>query len=991
MLEPKLISPLLDNFIVGEPFSSRSGVRSCPAMDKETEDKYIVKIISTPATPSQMDAMLLSGAFSDTETALQYFKELSKGIEDEVTILEKLSHLEGFLPITGVQTVEAENNAGYETYLLSPYRRTLERRMRKEQLTHLAAVNLGLDICSALAVCRRSGYLYTALKPENIVITDEGAYKIGDIGFMALDSLQYASLPDRCRSQYTAPEIADAFSSLNTTIDIYALGLILYRIFNGGNLPSSDDLQNLPAPDYADYEMSEIILKACAYEQADRWQDPVELGQALVAYMQRNGANDTPIIPLAAENIADDPASSHLEDIPEHNSSDTESDDCETISEDAPQPNAEDHPEDSDHVENDPIDQSPVYGEDPSGNLTFLSDDEILPEEELAQIEYDTVSQEVSEILNQADELISHAAPAPVIPPEPIDVPIPKPLPLEEPEDSEQTADEAASEETEEPPEDEQTVDTAKTENNDDMDDTSSDPDSQGEEKPEARKKSHWLRNSLLGLLILALLTAGFYFYTNYYIQTIDGLRLQGSEDTLLVYVSSELDESLLTVICSDVYGNHVTKEVVGGKAVFKDLASNTAYTVNVKMNGIHKLIGHTTDTYTTPSRTEIVQFSAVTGAEDGSVILGFTIEGLDSDQWEVTYSTAGEPTRSQQFSGHIVSISGLTVGREYAFRLEPVTEMYITGTKEISHTVSTLVRAEDLRITGCINGTLSVAWSSPEDATISSWTVHCYNDNGYDKTVVTDTTSAVFADVTDTDSYTVEVTAAGMSVSQRVQMDTNSITVLDFKVDEAGPNSLSIQWEQPVQPEQDTFILQYSVDGSAVQEITCTENSAIISPKIPGSTYRFHLKTADGRTVLGGTEKYTTAPASEFDGYGVTYDELQFMMCRTPAYSDWNRYYLDDSDYTTSFASNEKASFLVRIRSEYDTSWDEITTLYVIRDAEGNIVSAETEVSSWTYMWYRNYGEFDIPSLPVNPGDYSIAVYFNGALAGKTDFTVYS
>ena len=113
--------------------------------------------------------------------------------------------------------------------------------------------------------------------------------------------------------------------------------------------------------------------------------------------------------------------------------------------------------------------------------------------------------------------------------------------------------------------------------------------------------------------------------------------------------------------------------------------------------------------------------------------------------------------------------------------------------------------------------------------------------------------------------------------------------------------------------------------------------------------------------------------------------------MCRTPSSPDWNRYYLDDSDYTTSFSVDEKASFLVRIRSEYDTSWDEITTLYVIRDSEGNIVSTETNVSSWTYMWYRNYGEFDIPSLPSVPGEYNITIYFNDALAGSTDFTMYN
>lgn len=989
MSESNLISPLLDNFIVGEPFCSRNGVRSCPAMDRETEDKYIVKIISTPASSSQMEAMLLSGAFSDAESALGYFKQLANGIEAEAAVLEKLSRLEGFLPITGVQTAEAPDGTGYETYLLSPYRRTLERHTRKEQLTHLAAINLGLDICSALAVCRRSGYLYASLKPENIIITDEGAYKIGDIGFIPLNSLQYASLPDRCRSQYTAPEIADAFSNLNTTIDIYALGLILYHIFNGGNLPSLDDQQPLPAPDYADYEMSEIILKACAIEPSERWQDPVELGQALVAYMQRNGAHDTPIIPPAAQITTDEEAVCLSDDVPAHITPGAETDECDAAAPEVSQSDSAEDQQDVLQTQNNSPEEAPLYGEDPSGNLTFLSDDEILPDEELAQIEYDTVSQDVSEILNQADDLISHEPPAPVIPPEPIDIPIPAPLPLEDAENSEQALSAPVPEEDKNAADDEIASDSLDHDHHE-TDLPADGCDSENDDESNPPRKNHWLRNTLLCLLVLALLAAGFYYYKNHYIQTIESLRLDGSKDTLIVYVTSELDESSLTVVCADIYGNQLTKDVSGGKAVFNDLAPNSAYTIKVKMRGIHRLVGHTTDTYTTPSRTEIVQFSAVTGAEDGSVILGFTIDGQDSEEWIVTYSAAGEPTKTLKFSGHMASISGLTVGSEYTFKLEPVTQMYITGTNEIRHTASQLIRAEDLRITGCINGKLSVAWSAPENTSVSSWTVHCYNDNGYDKTGTTEKTNVRFTDVTETDSYTVEVTAAGMSVSQRVHMDSHSITVINFDVDETSQNELTVRWDQTSQPAQDPFILQYSVDGSAVQEIICNENSAIISPKIPGSTYNFHLKTSDGKTVLGGSEKFTTAPAPEFSGYSVTYNNLEFMMCRTPAYSDWNRYYLDDSDYTTSFAVNERASFLVRIHSEYDTSWDEITTLYVIRDEEGSVVSAETEISSWTYMWYRNYGEFDIPSLPGTPGNYNIAVYFNGALAGKTDFTVY-
>ena len=43
MSEPKLISPLLDNFIMGDPISEHDGVQCCPAINKDTDEKYIVK------------------------------------------------------------------------------------------------------------------------------------------------------------------------------------------------------------------------------------------------------------------------------------------------------------------------------------------------------------------------------------------------------------------------------------------------------------------------------------------------------------------------------------------------------------------------------------------------------------------------------------------------------------------------------------------------------------------------------------------------------------------------------------------------------------------------------------------------------------------------------------------------------------------------------------------------------------------------------------
>ena len=1000
MSEPKLISPLLDNFVMGDPISDRGGVRACPAMRQDNNDKYIVKIISTPANPSQLDALLLSGAYTDRADALAYYKEVCETVVNETQILSRLSELEGFFAYEGCQVVESDDETGFDVYLLSPYRRSLRRYLSKNSMTHLGALNLGLDLCTALSLCRRYGYLYVNLKPENIYMTPDQTFKIGDIGFLPMNSLKYASLPDRYRSAYTAPEISDAYAALNTTLDVYAVGLILYQAFNAGQLPHAVD-GTFPPPDYADYEMAEIILKACAPDPSDRWQDPAQMGQALVSYMQRNGAHDTPIVPppvFQPEEPTEAPAVCEAEEqpadteaIPVQEDGTEEIQLVDPIQEAQPETAADDSAENAqqpqDHGDDSaPHPNAPAYREDDFGNLSFLSDpnEEPLSEEELGDVSYEQISVEVSDMLSQADDLIAHPTPDPVIPPEPVEVTIPQ-----EPEisDIEETQlidlDGSAA--------DPQPVDDGAAQ---DEDDQMSAPPEQTEEDdeeniPTPKPKGHWLRNTLLVILLLAILAGGFYFYKTYYLKTIDSLLIFGENLSMTVIVETDTDESLLSVVCHDTYGNQVQSPVVNGRAVFDDLSPDCAYSVKVVISGFHGLTGEVNGFYATPAQTNIAQFHAVTGAEDGSVIVSFTIEGPDVENWILRRSAEGEEPAEVTFSGHMYTFTGLTIGTEYTFELLPAGEHNVVGTNQLTHTASKIVSPEDLIITNFADGKLSLAWRAPEDSQVAEWTVHCSNDKGYEQTIVTSDLSAIFEGITLTDPYTVEVTAADMSVSERINIAANSVTVSGLSVT-AEDDALKVQWKNGNNTPNDGWILQYTIDGSAVHEIKIDGgNTVSLYPVTPDCAYTFNLLTAKKEMVIGGSLHYTAPASKPFSGYGVSADRISFNMCKTPSFSGWDRYDLRSSDYTTDFEIGEKASFLVRLHKEYDTSRDNIVTQYVIRDQAGNIVSTAYEEGTWTSMWYRNYGEFDIPSLPSVAGKYKISIYFNGDLAGEVNFTV--
>ena len=145
---------MLDHFAMGMPISEHNGIRCCPAMELESEEKYIVKIISIPASQRQLDALLLSGAYCDENAAKEYFRSLSQDIAEEAQILQKLSGIEGFVSYDKWQVVEMEDSTGFEVYLLGTYKRSLDRYLQRNTITHLSALHLSLDLCAALAACR---------------------------------------------------------------------------------------------------------------------------------------------------------------------------------------------------------------------------------------------------------------------------------------------------------------------------------------------------------------------------------------------------------------------------------------------------------------------------------------------------------------------------------------------------------------------------------------------------------------------------------------------------------------------------------------------------------------------------------------------------------------------------------------------------------------------------------------------------------------------
>lgn len=1012
MSVPKLISPLLDGYVMGEALNAHHGVYCCPALLGDSEERYIVKVISIPASQDQLDALLLTGAFQNELRALDYFKELAEGVCGEVKTLEQLSKLDGFVPYLGCQSEKMDDGVGYDVYLLAPYRPSLEKSLHTQPLTHLAAVNLGLDMCAALSVCRKAGYLYADLKPDNIYLTEMRGYCIGDLGFIPLQSLKYASLPDKYRSSYTPPEITDAYAPLSDTMDIYALGLVLYQVYNNGELPftGSAPAQPLPSPMYADYEMAEIILKACAPDPADRWKDPAQMGQALVDYMQRNSINDTSIVPPppeppiseeseVAEFLTDEENDQELAEllalIPDEEPPQPE--DAEVPSEDAPQENAEeasdqeneeeiseDAPQEDDKELSEEVPPDELSSEDPvceDGDAPEekaeapASDDEADSAEPAShpktEVTEDGVTEEVAGILEQADALAQIDVPDPVVVPDPIDIPIPPPIVIEPEEDPEEETAADEEEPSQDSTEDEEEYEL---------------PDVPFPEEIQRKRKRHWLSVGIALIMLVLLALGAHFFYQGYYLQSIDSLTVQGGKDSLTVSVVTGVDESLLTAVCTDTYGNTLRQGITNGTAYFPDLKPNTQYKIQMQIQGFHKLTGNTVASYTTASQTQIVSFNAAIGQEDGSVQLSFVSDGPDSDRWLVEYTTEDGVSQTASFTDKAVTLYGLSVDQEYTFRIVSQDDLFITGNYEITYTPKALIYAENLQIESYADGELTVSWLSEADSDFI-WVVSCRSDSGFNQTVTTTDFTATFGGLDMDVGYTVTVTAEGMSQGESIVASPQPITVTEYSVQSQQPWSILLNWSFTGQTPSG-WIVAWKMDGVPQEELLCQENQATI-PVRPGYTYTFEARPADAITYF--TQSYTYGPTEipEFEGYGVVAEDFTVTTHRTPGAEVWDAGDLGSDTQSAEFTVEESACLLMELSASYGVTDDSIATTFVIFDSDGRLVSTESVTRTWDEMWHKRKCAVQLPQMPATPGNYALDLYIADQFVATVEFSI--
>ena len=258
-----------------------------------------LKVISIPRSKEEMEALRRKN-MSSREIS-EYFYSVKGKFTQEFNIMSTLKGNSNIVSYENHKFVPRVNGVGYDILILMELLTPLKDRFPDLSCSQEEVYKIGIDMCSALELCEQEGVIHRDIKPGNIFVSKHGKYKLGDFGIAKVMHGEESRAEVAGTYNYMAPEVYNK-QSYDYTVDIYSLGLVLFRLLNDGRgpfLPASSTaitsemekeaglrrLKNrewIPAPRNASVDLAEVISKACAYEASERYQSAEEFKEALI-------------------------------------------------------------------------------------------------------------------------------------------------------------------------------------------------------------------------------------------------------------------------------------------------------------------------------------------------------------------------------------------------------------------------------------------------------------------------------------------------------------------------------------------------------------------------------------------------------------------------------------------------------------------------------------------------------------------------------------
>lgn len=282
--------------------------------DYDFESNSAIKIIPVPRDRAELDSLKAEG-LTDAETDA-YFKSIVDDFTNEIKLMESFKGARNIVSVEDYRVLQNEEGPGWYILIRMEFLTPLPQYLSSNSFTEKDVARIGADICTALEQCAQWNVIHRDIKPANIFVNRFGDFKLGDFGIAR--SLENAAngMSKRYTPDYMAPEI-EYSPTYDSRVDIYSLGIVLYRLLNNNRLPFQSSPPNattaqeredakrrrlvgeaMPPPCNASREMASIILCACAHDPNRRFGTATAMKRALQDFIDGkitvdNGNNAT--------------------------------------------------------------------------------------------------------------------------------------------------------------------------------------------------------------------------------------------------------------------------------------------------------------------------------------------------------------------------------------------------------------------------------------------------------------------------------------------------------------------------------------------------------------------------------------------------------------------------------------------------------------------------------------------------------------------------
>lgn len=256
-----------------------------------------IKVISVPSSRSELSSV--RAETHNNASLRNYFQDVVEECTREICTMEYFRGNSHIVSVEDFKVLEYLDDIGWDIYIRMEYLTSFNDYCTSHTLTERSVIKLGIDLCKALEYCGQLSIIHRDIKPENIFISRFGDFKLGDFGIARELERSLSSMSKKGTFAYMAPEIYHG-ERYDSSVDIYSLGIVLYKLMNKNRLPfisldkqliTYHDKENalskrmngepLPVPCDASEELAEIILKACAFNVKERYSDPEQMRQDL--------------------------------------------------------------------------------------------------------------------------------------------------------------------------------------------------------------------------------------------------------------------------------------------------------------------------------------------------------------------------------------------------------------------------------------------------------------------------------------------------------------------------------------------------------------------------------------------------------------------------------------------------------------------------------------------------------------------------------------